>query len=99
MYDQTDANNAIREHEFHLIIFIAARAARIAESVNAKRDRLNIIMDLEAAHEDTPLDLEGLLKASASDFCHDVFGIERHLNLNRKTRKLEDCFSPRYARR
>lgn len=61
-------------------------------------NRFELLMDLTACHANgCPLDLEGLLNANGYDFFHDITDIVKHLN--RTTGKLENCFSPRYARR
>jgi hypothetical protein len=53
-------------------------------------------MDLNACHcNGCPLNLRGLLEADESDLLHDLAGIRRHLD--RRSGKLGDCFSPRYA--
>jgi hypothetical protein len=57
--------------------------------------RLSLLMDLENAHNQIPLDLTGLLNSNKSDFIHDVSGITH--NMNRKTGLIENCFIPRYA--
>jgi hypothetical protein len=59
-------------------------------------DKLACDMDLTACHNNgNPLKLENLLNADDGNFAHDVVGINH--NLNRKTGKLENCFSPRYS--
>ena len=58
-------------------------------------DRLSLMMDIECAHNQYPLDLNGLLNANESDFFHDIIGIRN--NINRKNGKIENCFVPRYA--
>lgn len=58
--------------------------------------RLNLIMDIEAAHLACPIDLERLLTADAATFGHDLVGIYRHIN--RETGELSGCFVPRTAR-
>lgn len=57
-----------------------------------------IMLDLKACHSNgCPLDLDALLAAPRdSDVVHDVAGIGRYLN--RETGKLEEEFTPRYAR-
>lgn len=59
--------------------------------------KLDMLMDLTAAHEHTPLNLMALYSAPEPHFSHDIGGIRRHLN--RETMKLEDAFTPRYALR
>ncbi len=59
--------------------------------------RLNLIMDIEAAHLTLPLDLGRLLSADLATFGHDVGGISRYMD--RKTGELGGCFVPRTARR
>ena len=60
------------------------------------KDKLDMMVDVAVAHEDCPLKLQELLDADDGNFYHDIVGI--HNNLNRETRKLENCFVPRYAK-
>ena len=64
---------------------------------HTSRDMVDIVMDIEAVHSVTPLDLEGLLNAEEMDFFHDMFGITNHID--RETGELKDCFLPRHAKR
>lgn len=59
-------------------------------------DRTTLWMDLLAAHNQYPLDLEALAEADPENFAHDIAGIVGHID--RRTGKLTDCFVPRYAR-
>ena len=59
------------------------------------KDKLCMMMDVDTADRDCPLKLQELLDADDSNFYHDIIGI--HNNLNRQTKKLENCFLPRYA--
>lgn len=77
---------------------IAVRAGHMAHEHGRDYPIMDADMDLTAAHcNGTPLDLSALLAADDANFAHDVFGIRRHLN--RKTGKLENCFSPRFSQR
>jgi hypothetical protein len=67
----------------------------MARAANLPIQKLELVMDLDYADQDIPLNLRDLASASDGDFAHDVFGIRRHLN--RETKKLEDSFMPRYA--
>lgn len=58
-------------------------------------DRMSLIMDIEAAHEQFNLKLDELLKADEHNFSHDIVGIQQ--NINRETKTIENCFLPRYA--
>ena len=82
-----------------LIASIVRRAIHfvVDNGLEANFDGLSLCMDLAATHNDCPLDFQALLDAPNGDFCHDVFGIVRHLD--RDTGKLTDCFVPRYAAR
>ena len=60
------------------------------------KTKLDLMMDIDAAHNDCPLKLEELLKADDTNFYHDIIGIDS--NLNRQTKKLVNCFVPRYAK-
>lgn len=83
--------------EHKLMSIIAKRAVKIGQShqPDFMRTVADIMMDLECCNETIPLDLERLAAADDYNFCHDVFGIARHLN--RHTRQMEDCFVPRFA--
>lgn len=75
---------------------IAQRAATIAEDAKIQYPRLYIELDLRVCHRTVcTLDLKGLSEASDADLSHDVFGIKRHLSVDKH--RLEDCFLPRYA--
>lgn len=59
-------------------------------------EKLELSMDLTAVHANgNPLRLMDLLTASQFDFCHDITGIQKHLNRN--TGKLENFFTPRFS--
>jgi len=60
------------------------------------RERIDMILDIDVANRDCPLKLQELLEADDNNFYHDIIGIGQHLN--RQTRKLEDCFVPRFAK-
>jgi hypothetical protein len=80
------------KERFQLISAIADRALGMEPHF---REKFALVMDLDYADQDCPLDLFALLQADEANFAHDVFGIYRHLD--RKTKKLTDCFTPRYA--
>lgn len=57
-------------------------------------DIMSISMDITACHcNGTTLNLRKLLEADDYNFLHDVCGIMR--NINRRTGKIENFFSPR----
>ena len=88
-----------RKEEFEIIAKICERAEAldiVAPSATPGNQRMNLMMDLENAHKDVGLNLEGLLAADDMNFAHDVMGIQAHMN--RSTGKLEDFFVPRYAK-
>ena len=58
-------------------------------------DRMSLIMDIQAAHEQFKLKLDKLLEADDYNFSHDIVGIQQ--NINRKTKEIENYFLPRYA--
>lgn len=79
-----------------LIMAIANRAVRLASKYGITYDLMTADMDITACHANgQPIDLERMLAADDFNFCHDAFGIRRHLN--RETGQLEDCFVPRFA--
>lgn len=88
-------NTTCDKKEMDLIVAIVNRVKKNHEE-EIMVDEIGLEMDLAACHlNGVPLDLDGLLGASDSDFGHDVFGIQRYID--RKTGELMDCFLPRYA--
>jgi hypothetical protein len=79
------------KENYKTISAIASRALTIMPNW----DKMSVEMDIEAVHESNPLRLADFLAADDFNFAHDIFGIAHHLN--RKTRKLEDCFLPRFT--
>jgi len=90
----TEQGRKERLEESRLISKIVNRGWEIMKK--NYRERLDMIMDIDAANEDCPLKLQELLDADDNNFYHDIIGIGQHLN--RQTRKLEDCFLPRFAK-
>lgn len=84
----------IEEHQ--LIAKIGARASKLVHSNYKELEVIDIIMDIEKAHQSCPLKLKELYEADDFSFGHDVFGIIRHLN--RETCELEGCFLPRFSK-
>lgn len=75
-----------------LVIKIANRASKIYSV-----DRFVFILDITYCIEGgCNLDLNGLLNTDETNFSHDIVGI--HNNLNRQTKKLGNCFVPRFAK-
>ena len=58
-------------------------------------DRMSLMMDIEAVHGEIGLKLNDLLNADDVNFTHDIVGIQK--NLDRKSKKLQNFFLPRYA--
>jgi hypothetical protein len=86
------------KEESALINQIADRAIQFIKKFAVDYAYPEILMDLTACHANgNPLDFERLLKFPDFDFCHDVFGIRKHLN--RETGELEGFFSPRCSKR
>lgn len=90
----------LKRTEINRINEIANRAAKMAVAYEMATSEPEVkrtfLMDLMAVHEHScRLRLDDLLTADDSNFAHDVFGINQHLN--RKTYQLEDCFLPRFA--
>ena len=88
-------SNDIQEVE--IISRIAGRYIECCNELQIPvKEKLRIIMDIEAVHcNGNPLKLADLLAAPMSDFLHDMAGIQSHLD--RATGKLVSCFSPRYS--
>lgn len=87
-------NVMVKKVEMNIVFRIVNRGYPIMKG--HYKTRLDMIMDIEAAHEDCPLNLIKLLEADDSNFYHDIIGI--YNNLNRQTKKLENCFVPRFAK-
>jgi hypothetical protein len=85
----------ITPEDFAIIQKIAERAYPLFTEAGVPCTRMDVLMDIEAAHLACPLKLEELLAAPEPDFGHDMTGIYRHLN--RETGELENYFLPRYA--
>lgn len=79
------------------LIAIANRATVLGQRLGVKRNAIQYMMDLDAVHEKTPLDLKALAEADDGNFAHDVFGIMRHLD--REAGVLTDFFVPRFTKR
>lgn len=77
------------------MLLIAEIAKRAEEKGLLMFDRMSLIMDIQVAHEQFEMKLDELLKADEIDFVHDIVGIQQ--NIDRKTKKVENCFLPRYA--
>ena len=84
----------LTKKEFEAISIIANRALDASADLK-KRGKLDLLMDLEFAHIDCPMKLDVLLAADDGNFMHDITGIV--CNMNRSTKKLDNCFRPRYA--
>jgi len=81
---------------------IANRGLGLAEGQNVvgaygivKLKKLDLMMDIEYANDDIPLDLEKFLAFDDGDFGHDIFGIVA--NFNRETLRMDNSFVPRCA--
>jgi hypothetical protein len=78
--------------KYNLISKIVDRAIKL--KYFPANERLNVSMDIQAAHKECNLRLADLLVARDIDFAHDVVGITNHIN--RETGTLGDAFLPRY---
>lgn len=80
-----------------LIGRIVDRAVMIADQRGTPADPLDWRMTITAAHANgCPMRLDDWLAADDVNFCHDLFGIDRHLD--RDTGKLMNFFRPRFAK-
>ena len=82
-----------RREEKMTVVEIAKRADALGIMMN---DRMSLMMDVEAVHAEIGLKLDELLKADDANFTHDIVGIQN--NLDRKSKKLQNFFLPRYAK-
>lgn len=84
---------AIKKLELATILAIAQRA----QKMNILRvTKLTLLMDLENVNKMFGLRLEDLLRADKLNFAHDVCGIQE--NMDRKNKKLNDRFLPRFTK-
>ena len=84
----------VTQNNVNLIMDITDRAwGKLKDNY---KDKLDLMMDIDATNENCPLRLKELLDADDFNFYHDLIGIGN--NLNRKTKKLENCFLPRFAK-
>ena len=83
----------MKNREYKIIHRIAQRGA----TTLAGCPYLDIALDIYFMHISCGgLRLKELLEADDMNFIHDIVGIRK--NLNRDTKKLENCFVPRYAK-
>lgn len=90
-----DAPATVSRYEFACIIKIANRASELAYRLEILYPFQTILLDLENAHRQMPLDLAALLAFGERDFAHDLLGIRQHMD--RRTGELGECFVPRSA--
>lgn len=87
-----------RNAEMALIAKIADRAVNLYAQNDIRVDRMDVLLDVATCHFDAQkLRLDDLLAADDVNFAHDIGGLSRHLD--RDTRKLMNCFSPRFSQR
>ena len=87
------------KNEVSMMSAIARRVAEyVADSFELELKVIDLVLDLQAVHAKTPLNLQGMLDGDLSHTLHDVLGIRKHL-IRGGTAKgyLRDCFVPRYA--
>lgn len=83
----------MQKEEMLTIVEIAKRAEKLDL---LHYDRMSLIMDIEAAHEQFGLKLDEFLKADDLDFAHDIVGIQQ--NIDRRTKTIGNLFLPRFAK-
>ena len=87
--------NKISRDEMDLINKIADRGIAMTKKLGGSDlNKMDVAMDLSAAHITCPLNLNEFLNAKDGDFGHDFYGIRRYIN--RHTGQL-GCFLPRCA--
>lgn len=88
------------EHIDHdTLLALVHRAAALYRKIGLTDlydNHTSIVLNLEFAHRQIPLDAAALLAADDENFAHDILGIRRHMN--RRTGELEGCFVPRFAK-
>jgi hypothetical protein len=81
----------LSKSDHKLIKNIANRAL----TMGLHHDIISVVLDITVCHFETPLRLDELFAADDANFIHDICGINR--NLDRKTGKLLNNFTPRYS--
>ena len=80
--------------DMQLISRIARRAVLMAKKFGVNYSLMDANMDITACHANgNQMNLAAFLAMDDTNFCHDAFGIRRHIN--RDTGELMDCFVPR----
>ena len=86
----------LKQIEIDAIKKIATRAVEIYRKGGLDVKPVDVMMDIQCVHQNScPLRLVQLSEADDFNLMHDIVGIHNHLD--RKTKKLEGCFLPRYA--
>lgn len=80
-------------HDIGTISKIADRGLDLLADAGIGAAKLDVMMDIEFAHEDTPMDLQQFLQFNSANFAHDFIGIYKYLD--RDTKKLTEYFLPR----
>ena len=86
------------KNDFLLISEIANRGLKLSFNNGLTPvKKLDLMMDIEYANDETPLDLEKFLAFDDGNFAHDIIGI--YENFNRETLTMDNSFSPRCTAR
>ena len=86
--------NLTKKEDMTLISKIVKRGYPLMS--DCYRSMFDMILDLTCVNDHTPLKLNDLLVSDDQNFNHDIIGICK--NLNRSTKKLDNCFIPRYTK-
>lgn len=88
----------VSDEEMELLLTITQRSYDACRHTDIDWIFVEMLLDLINCHaEACALDLEAMTTWPIHDVIHDLIGIRNHLN--RETKKLENCFVPRFARR
>ena len=87
----------MNRNEIDTICAIADRGIKFLSDNGITAKKLDVMMDIEYAHEDVPMDLDQFLAFDNGNFNHDFVGIRKHMD--RIGLKLGGCFVPRCALR
>jgi hypothetical protein len=80
------------KERFNILLKIAKRA----DKMNLLTfNRLSLMTDITFAAEQFNIQLNDILTANDCDFSYDIVGIQN--NINKKTKRMENMFIPRYA--
>ena len=88
---------SIDKNKFNKIISVGDRAVDMGLYDWSNNPRFTANMDIELASDYYDINLDDLLNSRDSDFVHDITGIQKAINRQRKDFSNDEYFLPRFA--